>query len=110
MSYAKTGLTLDPVTFEVLKNSFITIVDVAHFMPIDELKKEMDRFVLGARQTRKLPGMDRAELAGGNEWHWERDNRERGIPMSDEHMEALQVEAERMEIETPFAQFEATRF
>ena len=27
MSYAKTGLTLDPVTFEVLKNSFITIVD-----------------------------------------------------------------------------------
>ncbi len=27
MSYASTGLSLDPVTFEVLKNSFITTVD-----------------------------------------------------------------------------------
>ncbi len=30
--------------------------------------------------------------------------------MSDEHVEALQIEAERMGIETPFAQFEGTRF
>ena len=96
--------------WESNQGSFIAVVDVAHFMPVEELKEQMDRFVLEARQTRPMPGMERAELAGGNEWHWEQESRERGIPMNDEHVEALQSEADRLGIETPFAQLQATRF
>jgi len=96
--------------WESNQGSFIAVVDVAHFMPVDELKTEMDRYVESARQTRPLPGMDYAELAGGNEWRWEKENRVLGIPMGEGHVEALQVEADRLGVESPFAQYEETRF
>ena len=96
--------------WESNQGSFIAVVDVAHFMPVDELKAEMDRYVESARRTRPLPGMDQAELAGGNEWRWEKENRELGIPMGDAHVEPLQAEADRLGVESPFAQFEETRF
>ena len=96
--------------WEANQGAFIAIIDVAHFMPIDELKMEMDRFVAEARATRPLPGMESAELAGGNEWTWAKDNERNGIPMSDDHVEALQVEADKLNVETPFTEYEHTRF
>ena len=96
--------------WESNQGSFIAVVDVNHFMPVDELKEEMDRFVHAARQMRPLPEMERPELPGGNEWHWERENAELGIPMSDEHVETLRTEAERVGIDVPFSKFEGTRF
>ena len=96
--------------WEANQGSFIAVVNVAHFMPVEELKSEMDRFIGSARRTRPVPGMVRAELAGGNEWTWERENREKGIPMSDGHVRALVEEAEKLGVETPFARFEHTRF
>ena len=96
--------------WESNQGAFIAVVDVGHFMPVDDLKREMDRFISEARQTRPLPGMGRAELAGGNEWQWEKENRERGIPIGDEHRQALQAEADQLGVETPFARFEHTRF
>jgi LDH2 family malate/lactate/ureidoglycolate dehydrogenase len=92
------------------QGSFIAVVSVEHFMPIDDLKHEMDRYISEARQTKPLPGAGSAELAGGNEWQWERENIEKGIPMSDDHCRPLQVEADRLDVETPFAQVEGTRF
>ena len=83
---------------------------MAHFMPLDDLKQEMDRFIGDARATRPLPGMERAELAGGNEWAWDRENALKGIPIGDAHRQALQEEADKLGIETPFARFEETRF
>ena len=97
-------------SWESNQGSFIAVVDVAHFMPVDELKAEMDRYVESARQTKPLPGMEHAELAGGNEWRWDRENRALGIPMGDAHVEVLQVEADRLGVESPFAQYEETRF
>lgn len=96
--------------WEANQGSFIAVVNVAHFMPVEELKSEMDRFIGSARRTRPAPGMDRAELAGGNEWMWERENRDKGIPMSEGHIQALVEEAEKLGVETPFARFEHTRF
>ena len=92
------------------QGSFIAIVDVAHFMPIAELKAEMDSFIAGARRAQPIPGMERAELAGGNEWFWEMENRTKGIPMSDERVAELQREADELGVETPFDRFEHTRF
>ena len=96
--------------WESFQGAFIAIVDVAHFMPVDELKQEMDRFVGAARQARPLPGMERAELAGGNEWLWEKENVDKGIPIGDEHRRELQEEADKLGVETPFADCEGTRF
>jgi len=92
------------------QGAFIIVIDAGHFMPIEELKREMDAFIEMARQMKPVPGMERAELAGGNEWRWERENIEKGIPMADEHCQALQDEADELGIETPFAEFKDTRF
>ena len=96
--------------WEANQGAFIAIVDVAHFMPLEELKSEMDRFIAEARATQPLPGMETAELAGGNEWTWAKDNEKNGIPMSDDHVIQLQDEADKLGVETPFAKFEHTRF
>ncbi len=90
--------------------AFIAVVNVDHFMPLDELKREMDRFIGDARQTKPLPGMERAELAGGNEWMWAKENEQKGIPISDEHRQVLQKEADILGVETPFAHYPNTRF
>ena len=92
------------------QGAFIIVVNVAHFMPLDELKCEMDQFIGAARRMKPLPHMERSELAGGNEWHWERENIEKGIPMGDDHCAMLQVEADRLGVETPFERHEGTRF
>ncbi|MDP6040210.1 MAG: Ldh family oxidoreductase [Candidatus Latescibacteria bacterium] len=92
------------------QGSFIAVVNVAHFMPVDELKQEMDCFIGDARKTKPLPGMESAELAGGNEWGWDKENAEKGIPIGDGHREALQDEADKLSVETPFSRFEETRF
>jgi LDH2 family malate/lactate/ureidoglycolate dehydrogenase len=96
--------------WESNQGSFIAVVNVAHFMPVEELKVEMDRFVGEARKSKPLPGMGSAELAGGNEWVWDKENAVQGIPIGEEHQKALQDEADKLGVETPFAQFEATRF
>ena len=96
--------------WESAQGAFITVVDIAHFMPVDELKQAMDRFIGAARRSRPLPGMERAELAGGNEWIWNRENGEKGIPLDDEHRRLLQKVADELGVETPFANCTHTRF
>lgn len=96
--------------WESNQGSFIVVINVAHFMPVNELKAEMDRFVGEARNAKPLPGMESAELAGGNEWVWDKENVEKGIPLGDEHRQSLQEEADKLGVETPFAQYEHTRF
>jgi len=96
--------------WESNQGSFIIVIDVSHFMPVDELKQHMDRCIGTARQSRPLPGLDRAELAGGLEWQWERENREAGIPIGEEHRQVLQEIADEFGAETPFARYECTRF
>ena len=96
--------------WESNQGSFIVVVDVSHFMPVEELKAEMDRFIGDARNLQPLPGMEQAELAGGLEWAWERENREKGIPYSDEHRQLLQETADRRGVVTHFDRYEDTRF
>jgi LDH2 family malate/lactate/ureidoglycolate dehydrogenase len=57
-----------------------------------------------------LPGLSRAELPGGMEWQWEKDNQERGIPLGDEHREQLETLAAEVGVDCGYAQFDKTRF
>jgi LDH2 family malate/lactate/ureidoglycolate dehydrogenase len=79
-------------------------------MEVEEFKREMDRYISQARAMRPLPGTERAELPGGLEWAWERENAARGIPYSDEHRVLVEKIAAEFAVEAPFAQWEHTRF
>jgi LDH2 family malate/lactate/ureidoglycolate dehydrogenase len=89
-------------SWESNQGSFILVVDVNHFMPLDELCQAVDQYVEEVRAMHPLPGSDGSELAGGVEWRWEQENRRKGIPVSPEHRLALVRIATELEVASPF--------
>jgi LDH2 family malate/lactate/ureidoglycolate dehydrogenase len=57
-----------------------------------------------------FPGLDRAELPGGMEYAWEQENVAQGIPISDEHRQALEPWGEKLGVDSPYGEYEETRF
>jgi L-2-hydroxycarboxylate dehydrogenase (NAD+) len=96
--------------WESNQGAFIAAFDVACFMPVDEFKSEMDRFVAQARSMKPFPGFTRAELPGGLEWQRQRDYARHGIPVNPQHQKYLQELADELGLETPFVRYEHTRF
>lgn len=96
--------------WESNQGTFVVILDAAHFMPVAELKAEMDRYIGTARSLQPLPGEARAETAGGAEWEWAKENRRDGIPIDAEHRQLLEGVAAKLGVAAPFAQYEDTRF
>ena len=97
-------------SWESNQGAFITIFAVNHFMPISELKKEMDHYINQARSMKPLPNMDQAELAGGLEWQWASENKQLGVPISFEHQEILETVATELTVDVPFNRYQHTRF
>jgi LDH2 family malate/lactate/ureidoglycolate dehydrogenase len=95
--------------WESNQGAFIIVIDANQFMPIEELRKEMDAFVGLRRSMKPLPGLDRAELAGGFEWAWAKENEIAGILVDEKHEAALTAIAAEVGVETPFARHEGTR-
>ena len=96
--------------WESNQGGFIAVFDVACFMPVDEFKKEMDRYMHQVRNMQPLPGLERAELAGSVEWQRERDFGGNGIPITTAHQQILETLSEELGVETPFAAHELSRF
>lgn len=92
------------------QGAFLCAWDVRRFMDLGEFTAEMDRFIGDARAMQPLPGLDRAELPGGMEWQWERENRERGIPLGDSHRQELEELAGEVGVDCGYEQYEETRF
>lgn len=92
------------------QGAFISVYDVKRFADVDVFKAEMDRYIREARSTNPIPGQDRADLAGGVEWEWEQESREKGIPVAPDHEEGMAKLAGEVGVEAPFGQFEGTRF
>jgi LDH2 family malate/lactate/ureidoglycolate dehydrogenase len=92
------------------QGAFVAVFDVKRFMDVNTFKQEMDRYIGEARATKPLPGLDRSELAGGMEWQLEKDHREIGIPLSDNHRERLEGVAADVGVDSPFAAFEDSQF
>lgn len=103
-------LLADDAKWESNQGSFLTAWDVSRFMDPAQFRREMDRHMADARAMKPFPGMERAELPGGMEFAWERDNREKGIPLADGHCELLSARAETLGVEAPYADYENTRF
>ena len=92
------------------QGAFLCAWDVRRFMDLGEFTAEMDRFIGEARAMKPLPGLERAELPGGMEWQWEKDNRERGIPLGDQHREELEELAREAGVDCGYERYEETRF
>jgi L-2-hydroxycarboxylate dehydrogenase (NAD+) len=92
------------------QGAFVAIFDVARFMPVEQFKQAMDRYIGAARATQPMPGTEHAELAGGREWGWRKANQEAGIPISRRHAGMLARLAAKLGVATAFEAYEATRF
>lgn len=93
------------------QGAFLCAWDVSCFAEADEFRTDMDRFVRKAREMQPFPGLDRAELPGGMEWQWERENRERGaIALGDKHRQQLEDLAASVDVDCGYEEFEETRF
>ena len=92
------------------QGAFVAFFDVRRFLPVDEFRKEMDRFIGQVRAMQPLPGTARAELAGGIEWAWEREHLRHGIPVGAEHRQDLEDIAAELGVEVPFGDYDQNRF
>ncbi|HIG19060.1 MAG TPA: hypothetical protein EYQ31_18120, partial [Candidatus Handelsmanbacteria bacterium] len=92
------------------QGSFLSVWDVSRFMDPEDFAAEMDRHMADVRAMKPFPGLDRAELPGGMEYAWEKENVEQGIPISDEHRDALEQWGEKLGVRSPYGEFEETRF
>ena len=92
------------------QGSFLCAWDVSRFMDMEEFTAEMDGYIRKVRSMRPFPGTDRAELPGGLEWQWERENRAKGIPLGDEHRKELEGLAAGAGVECGYEAFEDSRF
>ena len=96
--------------WESNQGAFLLAMRVDHFMDLDEFERSLDDFVSKARDMRPFPGMPYAELPGGMEWRWEKENDKKGVPLSDEHRAKLEEIARTFNIKPPYEAFESTRF
>ena len=96
--------------WESNQGGFIAVFDVSCFMPVEDFKREMDRYMREARSMQPLPGLHQAELAGSVEWEREREFARSGIPITSGHQQSLETLGEELGIATPFQAHEHTRF
>ena len=92
------------------QGAFIAVFDIKRFADVEEYKKEVDRYIGEARATQPLPGYDRSELAGGVEWELEKEHREIGIPVSDDHRTLLEKVGDSVDVPSPFGEFDDSKF
>ena len=92
------------------QGAFIAVFDTAHLAGAGEVAMRVDQYVGEARRMQPVPGTDHAELPGGVEWSWERENRKEGIPVGDKHRALLEELATEWGVEAPFGAWEGTAF
>ena len=96
--------------WEPNQGSFIAVFDISRFMPVDQFRAEMDRYIGDVRKMKLLPKTEVTMLPGGLEYLWEQVNERLGIPVSDLHRERLEETAKEFAVESPFGPYENSRF
>ena len=88
---------LSQTQWEVNQGSFIAVFDISRFMPVEDFRAEMDRYVGDVSRRRTLPETEGGMLPGGHEYLWEQENRRLGIPVGDGHRQVLEEAAQEFE-------------
>ena len=92
------------------QGAFVAVFSIESFMPVDEFKREMDRFIRQAGRMQPFPGFAAADLAGGPESRHFREFETNGIPIGSDHQTVLCELGARLGVATPFAEFAHTQF
>ena len=71
------------------QGAFVLAMNIAHFLPPAEFRRQMEQYVAGCRSMRPFPGATQAELPGGFEWQREKDYARDGVPVSPEQRAEL---------------------
>ena len=82
--------------------TFIAVVDIGRFVPIEDFKAEVDRTVQTLHALPPLPGYERYDLPGGLEWDRERSWATEGIPVGREHQDELEEIAAELDVPVPW--------
>jgi LDH2 family malate/lactate/ureidoglycolate dehydrogenase len=84
------------------QGSLIIALDPDRFLPIDQLKAEMDHYHELTHQLTPMSPAHPAVLPGTLEWRREREYAVEGIPIGKRHKQALEEVAARFGIPSPF--------
>lgn len=71
------------------QGTFILAMNIDHFLPVEEFRRQTGRFVAACRSLEPFPGLKQAELPGGLEAQREQDYARDGIPVSPAQRAAL---------------------
>lgn len=85
------------------QGAFIVAIDPARFLPLDQLKAELDRYHARTRTRTPLSSTTPAVLPGALEAERERAYRAEGVPVSKRHQAAIEAAAARFGVSSPFA-------
>jgi LDH2 family malate/lactate/ureidoglycolate dehydrogenase len=102
-----TGLTMDGdapgrIFAGANQGAIVMAFRIDLFVEPDEFKRQMDAYVRRVQQLRPLPGYDRAYLAGGVEAARRREYLETGVPITQDHRQALEQLASTLGIVVPW--------
>ena len=106
----KTELKSPQSKWESNQGTFLLAFKIDNFMEREEFENTLDDFIGQARRMKPFPGMPHAELPGGMEWRWDKENAIKGVPLSDEHRMSLEDAAKLLQVTTPFELFEESRY
>lgn len=81
---------------------FIFAMDVGRFVSVDTFKAEMDRSMRYIQDLPPLPGYERFDFPGGQEFDRESIWAEQGIPLSGSHRQGLEDIARELDLTTPW--------
>lgn len=77
---------------------FLGAMRVDAFRPADEFKQSMDHWIHGFRNAKTMPGQEKVLVPGDPEREFEKERREKGIPLLEPVVEDLKQLAERFTI------------
>jgi L-2-hydroxycarboxylate dehydrogenase (NAD+) len=91
--------TLEPVEGFCTKGDFMIAIDPAAFVPLEEFKAGVQKFVAEVKASRKAPGVGEILVPGEPEFRMREKRLKEGIPIPDEVWSELEREAKELDVE-----------
>ena len=80
----------------------IVAIDAARLGDLEAYKAEISRILRESRSLNPMPGLANAEVPGSLEWQREQVHTQRGIPLTEEHLDVLQHIATEINVPVPW--------